>query len=533
MVPRRAAEPRVEPLALPLSAARVPLRRSPGRERAPRQARSRVRAARHGRLRRGPLLDRRGRLREGRSARHADDRPRHERGAGGGHDPRAPDRVVPQHVGLGARRRASRSSAPAARRASSPSIRSSASSSSSPALDKASRSCSSATTRRTREQLFGIASASPTPKDGINDHVVAGADTVGAPVRDEGGVLVPGASRAGRDGRRSASGSGRPARRRSVGRLRRRLGGAPRRRRTSSTPSWRPPRRPRTRRSSCASRFAGMLWSKQLYYYEVARWLDGDPTQPTPPASRLERPQRALEDVRRVRHHVDARQVGVPVVRRVGPRLPLRLARARRPGVREVPAGAPLPRVVPAPERRARRVRVVVRRRQPAGAGVGGARGVRHRRRPRRRVPQPRLRQAARQLHVVGEPRGPRRLERLRGRLPRARQHRPDRPLAPAAGPDARAVRRHRLDGLLRAHDGGDRVDPQQPRPAGDRPGAEVPRALRADQRRARVAGPLGRDGRLLLRPAAPPRRPLDRRSRCGRSSASCRCSASRRSTRR
>jgi hypothetical protein len=29
-----------------------------------------------------------------------------------------------------------------------------------------------------------------------------------------------------------------------------------------------------------------MLWSKQLYNYEVARWLDGDPTQPTPPASR-------------------------------------------------------------------------------------------------------------------------------------------------------------------------------------------------------------------------------------------------------
>ena len=23
--------------------------------------------------------------------------------------------------------------------------------------------------------------------------------------------------------------------------------------------------------------FAGMLWSKQLYYYDVARWLDGDP----------------------------------------------------------------------------------------------------------------------------------------------------------------------------------------------------------------------------------------------------------------
>ena len=33
--------------------------------------------------------------------------------------------------------------------------------------------------------------------------------------------------------------------------------------------------------------FAGMLWGKQLYYYDVTRWLDGDPGQPTPPASRL------------------------------------------------------------------------------------------------------------------------------------------------------------------------------------------------------------------------------------------------------
>ena len=32
--------------------------------------------------------------------------------------------------------------------------------------------------------------------------------------------------------------------------------------------------------------FAGMLWSKQLYNYDVARWLDGDPTQPPPPPGR-------------------------------------------------------------------------------------------------------------------------------------------------------------------------------------------------------------------------------------------------------
>ncbi|HLY83958.1 MAG TPA: hypothetical protein VKQ71_13285, partial [Acidimicrobiales bacterium] len=32
--------------------------------------------------------------------------------------------------------------------------------------------------------------------------------------------------------------------------------------------------------------FAGMLWSKQFYHYDVERWLDGDPGQPLPPASR-------------------------------------------------------------------------------------------------------------------------------------------------------------------------------------------------------------------------------------------------------
>jgi hypothetical protein len=31
---------------------------------------------------------------------------------------------------------------------------------------------------------------------------------------------------------------------------------------------------------------AGMLWSKQLFYYDVTRWLDGDPGQPPPPQVR-------------------------------------------------------------------------------------------------------------------------------------------------------------------------------------------------------------------------------------------------------
>ncbi len=32
--------------------------------------------------------------------------------------------------------------------------------------------------------------------------------------------------------------------------------------------------------------FAGLVWSKQLYYYDVERWLEGDPGQPPPPKQR-------------------------------------------------------------------------------------------------------------------------------------------------------------------------------------------------------------------------------------------------------
>ncbi|MBS1947415.1 MAG: glucosidase [Bacteroidetes bacterium] len=33
---------------------------------------------------------------------------------------------------------------------------------------------------------------------------------------------------------------------------------------------------------------AGMLWNKQFYYYDIAQWLKGDPSQPAPPKERLE-----------------------------------------------------------------------------------------------------------------------------------------------------------------------------------------------------------------------------------------------------
>jgi len=34
--------------------------------------------------------------------------------------------------------------------------------------------------------------------------------------------------------------------------------------------------------------FAGMMWSKQFYHYDVRNWLDGDPACPTPPKERLQ-----------------------------------------------------------------------------------------------------------------------------------------------------------------------------------------------------------------------------------------------------
>jgi hypothetical protein len=32
--------------------------------------------------------------------------------------------------------------------------------------------------------------------------------------------------------------------------------------------------------------FAGMIWSKQFFHYDVPLWLQGDPTQPSPPLER-------------------------------------------------------------------------------------------------------------------------------------------------------------------------------------------------------------------------------------------------------
>ena len=129
--------------------------------------------------------------------------------------------------------------------------------------------------------------------------------------------------------------------------------------------------------------FAGMLWSKQFYNYDVARWLDGDPALPTfasgaTPAG----PQRKVAQLPGIRRDVDARHLGVPLVCRLGLGISLRCAGAHRSLVRQVPAVAAVPGVVSAPHRGGAGVRMGLFRRQSTGACVGGAGSVRHRRRP-------------------------------------------------------------------------------------------------------------------------------------------------------
>jgi hypothetical protein len=136
------------------------------------------------------------------------------------------------------------------------------------------------------ERLFGTPSSTATPKDGINDRVVSGADTVSSEAGTKAAFwyrldVAPGATATVRVRLRPAD-----------------RGRSP----------WSDFDDIATTRLEEADEFyaeltpaeatddealvlrqglAGMLWSKQLYAYDIARWLDGDPTQPKPPDSRL------------------------------------------------------------------------------------------------------------------------------------------------------------------------------------------------------------------------------------------------------
>ena len=96
----------------------------------------------------------------------------------------------------------------------------------------------------------------------------------------------------------------------------------------------------------------------------------------------------------------------------------------------------------------------------------------------------------------------------VRGRLPRPGQHRPDRPVAPAAGTRPGAVRRHRLDGLLRAGDGDHRRRPERGRRSGRAAATWCSSSWSTSPRSRRPCDDQGMwddERRDLLRPAEPP----------------------------
>ncbi len=149
------------------------------------------------------------------------------------------------------------------------------------------------------EKLFGSKGITPYPKDGINDHVVSGADTVnpaqvGTKAALRYSVTVP-------------AGQSRVIKLRMVGSPHPAVDGDPteltgepidlgaefdavvRTRKEEADEFYAsviPEHRTRAEAQVARQAFAGLLWGKQFFHYDVKRWLDGDPGQPAPPPGR-------------------------------------------------------------------------------------------------------------------------------------------------------------------------------------------------------------------------------------------------------
>ncbi len=93
---------------------------------------------------------------------------------------------------------------------------------------------------------------------------------------------------------------------------------------------------------------------------------EGAPREP-PPAREQAVPEPGMVPHDEPGHHLDARQVGIPLVRGLGPGLPHAPARDRGSRLREGPDGADAPGRLPAPQRADAGLRVELQRREPAG----------------------------------------------------------------------------------------------------------------------------------------------------------------------
>jgi hypothetical protein len=139
-------------------------------------------------------------------------------------------------------------------------------------------------------RLYGVPSPTLYPKDGINDHVVSGAATVNP---DRRGTKCAFWYRLSLGPQETVEVRLRLSPIRPDGDLPNRLGSSFQRvvksRRAEADQFYAeltPAGASTDEADVMRQAFAGMLWSKQLYYYDVTRWLEGDPAQPSPPASR-------------------------------------------------------------------------------------------------------------------------------------------------------------------------------------------------------------------------------------------------------
>ena len=368
----------------------VPLRAPADGERPPRQAGPGVRAAGHRGVRRRPLLGGRGALREGRTGRPADDRGGHQRGSGGRRAARAADRVVPQHVVVGGGRRAGRHGGDRpddASRIPHPFL-GELELVAGPGPDGTQPELLFCDNETNTGRLYGQPGAALPQGRHQRPRRGGRADREPRPAGQQMRRLVPPAGRAGRDGRAAAAAAA-----------------CGRRPPVDLGPEFDAGARPQAGRGRRVLRRAHPRGG-------VRGRGAGDA-----PGVRRDAVEQAAVLLRRAR----AGWTAIPASRRRPPRgaagatpggarsTPSTSCRCPTSGstpgsppgtwrstawrwrtstrVREVPADPAVSRVVPAPEWRAARLRVGLRRRQPARAGVGGAGGVRHRRRPRHRLP--------------------------------------------------------------------------------------------------------------------------------------------------
>jgi Mannosylglycerate hydrolase MGH1-like glycoside hydrolase domain len=146
------------------------------------------------------------------------------------------------------------------------------------------------------QRIDGVPSITPYPKDGINDHVVSGAATVnpagtGTKAAAWYQLTVPGGGTAEIRLRLRREGTTAPGENgeKPSDALGSSFESTMRRREAEADEFYAELRREdSTDEEALIMRqaFAGMLWSKQYYGYNVARWLDGDPGLPPPPAER-------------------------------------------------------------------------------------------------------------------------------------------------------------------------------------------------------------------------------------------------------